>query len=249
MRYSALYHAILHATPRDDALTYSVSVSTIQSTQNTNPNPVSIHPMVTHCRVGINHPTQRLNIHVSSISPLPKSYSDALVIQISKMLYGTLSRYKARLVANGSTQVDGIDVNETFSPFVKLGMFLSHRKYGAEILERARMANCNLSWTPVDIESKLGDDGDLVSDPTFYQSLTRSLQYLTFIRPDISYVVQQVCLYMHDSREPHFSVLKWILRYVRGTLDRGLQLFSSYTTSLVAYSDADWAGYPTTRKK
>ncbi|GKC34165.1 ribonuclease H-like domain-containing protein [Tanacetum coccineum] len=214
--------------------------------------------MATHCRVGINHPTQRLNIHVSSISPLPKSYSDALVIQISKMLYGTLSRYKARLVANGSTQLIRSLMTDLGSLTYFLGisftrdssrMFLSDRKYGAEIHERAHMANCNLSWTPVDIESKLGDDGDLVSDPTFYQSLTRSLQYLTFIRPDISYVVQQVCLYMHDSREPHFSVLKWILRYVRGTLDRGLQLFSSYTTSLVAYSDADWAGYPTTRKK
>ncbi|GKE28481.1 ribonuclease H-like domain-containing protein [Tanacetum coccineum] len=33
-----------------------------------------------------------------------------------------------------------------------------------------------------------------------------------------------------------------------GTLDHGLQLFSSSTTSLVTYSDADWAGYPTTRR-
>ncbi|GJS97964.1 ribonuclease H-like domain-containing protein [Tanacetum coccineum] len=33
-----------------------------------------------------------------------------------------------------------------------------------------------------------------------------------------------------------------------GILDHGLQLFSSSTTSLVAYSDADWAGFPTTRR-
>ncbi|GJX91729.1 ribonuclease H-like domain-containing protein [Tanacetum coccineum] len=260
---------------------------------------------------------------------------------------GTLSRHKARLVANGSTLLESIDVDETFSPVVKpstiqtvlslatsrhwslhqldvknaflhadlskiiymhqppgfrdsahpdyglkqaprawfqrfaayitriigflhqefsmtdlgslnyflgisvtrdsSGMFLSQHKYAAEILERAHMANCNPSRTPVDTESKLGDDGDPVSDSTFYRSLAGSLKYLTFTRPDISYAVQQVCLYMHDTREPRFSTLKWILRYVHGTLNHGLKLFSSSTTSLVAYSDADWAGCPTTR--
>ncbi|GJU50918.1 ribonuclease H-like domain-containing protein [Tanacetum coccineum] len=34
---------------------------------------------------------------------------------------GTLSRYKDRLVANGSTQLEGVDVDETFSPVVKSG--------------------------------------------------------------------------------------------------------------------------------
>ncbi|GJV99684.1 ribonuclease H-like domain-containing protein [Tanacetum coccineum] len=94
------------------------------------------------------------------------------------------------------------------------GLFLSQRKYVVETLERAHMVNFNPCRTPVDTESKLGDDGDPVSDPTLYQSLVGSLQYLTFTRHDISYVVQQVCLHMHDPREPHFSALKRILRYV-----------------------------------
>ncbi|GKA44662.1 ribonuclease H-like domain-containing protein [Tanacetum coccineum] len=128
------------------------------------------------------------------------------------------------------------------------GMFLSQRKYAMEILERAHMVGCNSSRTPVDTESKLGDGGTPVVDPTLYRSLAGSLQYLTFTRPDITYAVQQVCLYMHDPREPHFSALKRILRYVQGTLDYGLQLFSSTTDSLIAYSDADWAGCPTTRR-
>ncbi|GJT02144.1 ribonuclease H-like domain-containing protein [Tanacetum coccineum] len=39
-------------------------------------------------------------------------------------------------------------------------MFLSQCKYATEILERAHMASCNPSQTPVDTESKLRDDGD-----------------------------------------------------------------------------------------
>nr|GEZ48642.1 hypothetical protein [Tanacetum cinerariifolium] len=96
-------------------------------------------------------------------------------------------------------------------------------------------------------DSKQGPDGVPVQDPTLYYNLTRGLQYATFTRPDLSYAVQQVCLYMHDPREPHFAALKRILRYVKVTLDFGLYLYASDTTSLVGYTDADWAGRPSTR--
>nr|GEV30164.1 ribonuclease H-like domain-containing protein [Tanacetum cinerariifolium] len=93
-------------------------------------------------------------------------------------------------------------------------MFLSQRKYATEIFERARMVNYNPSRTPVDTESKVGDDGDPISDPTLYESLAGALQ-CTFTRPDIFYAAQQVSLYMYDPREPYLLALKRILRYVR----------------------------------
>ncbi|GJW27312.1 ribonuclease H-like domain-containing protein [Tanacetum coccineum] len=102
------------------------------------------------------------------------------------------------------------------------------------------MQKCNPCKTLVDTESKLGADGHPVSNSTLYQSLAGALQYLTFTRPDISYAVQQVCLYMHDLREPHLAALKGILRYVRDTIDHGV-LSTSHLTS---YIDADWAGCP-----
>ncbi|GJV09253.1 ribonuclease H-like domain-containing protein [Tanacetum coccineum] len=67
-----------------------------------------------------------------------------------------------------------------------LGMFLSHCKYAAEILERAHMVSCNPRRTPVDTEYKLGDDGDPVSDLTLYQSLAGSIQYNAFTRSEYS---------------------------------------------------------------
>nr|GEZ92529.1 ribonuclease H-like domain-containing protein [Tanacetum cinerariifolium] len=179
-----------------------------------------------------------------------------------------LSRYKARLVANGSTQLEGVDVDENFSPVVKPRTIRT-------VLSLAASRHWPVHQLDIKNVFLHGDLSETVymHQPTGFQDSTRpdyefamtdlcSLNYFLGIsvtrdslgmflsqkKLDISYVVQHVCLHMHDPREPHFSVLKRILRYVRGTLDYGLQLFSSSTTDLVAYSDADWAGCPTTRR-
>jgi len=137
----------------------------------------------------------------------------------------------------------GMQVQRTAS-----GLFLSQHWYMLDILERAGMADCKPCATPVDINLKLSADGDPISDATDYRSLAGALQYLTFTRPDLAYAVQQVCLHMHDPREPHLAALKRILRYVRGTLDLGLHIRASSQSDLVVYSDADWTGCPDTRK-
>ncbi|GJV92108.1 ribonuclease H-like domain-containing protein [Tanacetum coccineum] len=102
----------------------------------------------------------------------------------------------------------GISATRTTS-----GIFLSQTKYATEILEQAQMLNCNPCRTPIDTEKKLGPEGSPVTDPTLYRSLAGSLQYLTFTRPDLSYAVQQLCLYMHDPREPHLNAMKRVLRF------------------------------------
>ena len=53
---------------------------------------------------------------------------------------------------------------------------------------------------------------------------------------------------MHDPREPHMKALRRILRYIQGTSHHGLQLLKHQGLSLVAYTDVDWAGCPTTRR-
>jgi len=105
------------------------------------------------------------------------------------------------------------------------GLLLSQRQYMMDILERAGMSDCKPCATPVVANPKLSADGGVpVADPTDFRSLAGALQYLTFTRPDIAYAVQQVCLHMHDPREPHLAALKRILRYIRGTLHLGLLL-------------------------
>ncbi|GKC68057.1 ribonuclease H-like domain-containing protein [Tanacetum coccineum] len=53
-------------------------------------------------------------------------------------------------------------------------------------------------------------------------------------------------VYMHDRQELHLAALKRILSYVQGILEFGLRLYASSGSSLVAYSNANWAGCPAT---
>jgi hypothetical protein len=91
-----------------------------------------------------------------------------------------------------------------------------------------------------------GDSGPPVEDVPQFQSIAGALQYSTFTRPDITYTVQQICLHMHDPREPHLTVMKHIMCYLQGTPDYGLLLRRSSSSDLIIYMDADWAGCPNT---
>jgi hypothetical protein len=129
------------------------------------------------------------------------------------------------------------------------GLFLSQRQYAVDLLQRAGMLECHPTATPVDAHAKLSaTNGSPVADPTQYRSLAGALQYLTLTRPDIAYAVQQVCPFMYAPREPHLALLKRILQYIKGSLSTGLHLGTGSIDTLTAYSDADWAGCPDSRR-
>lgn len=86
------------------------------------------------------------------------------------------------------------------------GLFLCQQQYALELLDCAHMLNCKPVPTPIDTSSKLSASaGALLSQPTLYRSLTGALQYLTLTRPDISYAVQQICLFMHAPWDSHMQ--------------------------------------------
>jgi histone deacetylase 1/2 len=115
----------------------------------------------------------------------------------------------------------GIEVSSPSSS----SLLLRQRKYALELLTRAGMLKCTPVTTPMASSERLcSTDGDLLSaeEATQYRSLVGGLQYLTMTRPDLSFVVNKVCQYLHEPRTPHWSAVKRILRYVRYTVDTGL---------------------------
>jgi hypothetical protein len=70
------------------------------------------------------------------------------------------------------------------------GLLLSQEQYMMEILNRAGMAESKPCSTPVDTNPKVSATDDApVADASDFHSLAGALQYLTFTRPDIAYVV------------------------------------------------------------
>ena len=129
------------------------------------------------------------------------------------------------------------------------GLFISQLKYARDILTRAQLLDSKPVHTPMVVSQHLTVAGSPFSNPTLYRSLVGALQYLTITGPDIAHAVNSVSQFLHAPTIDHFLAVKRILRYVKGTLHFGLTFRpSTIPSALVAYSDADWAGCPDTRR-
>jgi hypothetical protein len=82
-----------------------------------------------------------------------------------------------------------------------------------------------------------------LEDPTQYRAILGALQYATVTRPGLTYSVNKVSQFFAQPTDMHWQALKRILRYVKGTLNMGLNLQPGSNLTLNAYCDADWVGY------
>jgi histone deacetylase 1/2 len=119
---------------------------------------------------------------------------------------------------------------------------LSQERYAADILNRSGMDKAKTIDTPLSAFEKLsltyGSKLGL-EDCTRYRSLVGALQYLTLTRPDILFAVNKVCQFLHAPTTVHWSVVKRILRYVRGTVDIRHKIKRSKSMMVSAFSRAD----------
>ena len=124
-------------------------------------------------------------------------------------------------------------------------VWIGQPAYAESVLQKFGMESANPVNTPIDPSTKLvktTEDIDIV-DQRLYQSVVGSLLYLsTGTRPDITYALSNVAKFCANPNKQHWTAIKRIMRYLKGTLHVGLLYSKDGSKDCIGYSDADWAG-------
>jgi len=78
-----------------------------------------------------------------------------------------------------------------------------------------------------------------------YVSAVGSLMYaMVYTRPDLSQAASMISRYMHDPGTGHWEAVKWVLWYIKGTIDVRLvfEKDSIGKQECIGYIDSDYAG-------
>ncbi|CAL9002956.1 unnamed protein product [Prunus brigantina] len=102
------------------------------------------------------------------------------------------------------------------------GLFLNQYKYVLDLLQETGMLETKPVITPIDCKAKLGLDGELLADASYYLRLVGRLIYLTITRPDIYHAVSLVSQFIHSPRSTHLQAIKRILHYLKGSISRDI---------------------------
>ena len=109
--------------------------------------------------------------------------------------------------------------------------------------KRFRMEDCKPINTPMQTCFNLSKDDDSKSiDQRQYKSMIGNLLHVTTSRLDVMQVVGQVARFQESPKESHALAVKRIFRYLKGIEEFGLWYPKGKDLSLIAYTDADWAG-------
>ena len=135
---------------------------------------------------------------------------------------------------------------------------LDQERYVQDLIDGFKMTDCKLATTPAipgEVLPKIhqGEKYPGLNDPadkTLYRTMVGKLVYaIVGTRPDIAFAVSQVARHFENPTVSHLSAVKRIIRYLKGTISKGL-LFDATTdiTELMCYCDSDWGSCPDTRR-
>ena len=127
-------------------------------------------------------------------------------------------------------------------------IWLSQKNYLKKILQRFNMQDCKPISTPLPINFKLSssmspsNEARMEMSRVPYASAVGSLMFaMVCTRPDIAQAVGAVSRYMVNPGKEHWSAVKRILRYVKGTSNVAL-CYGGSNFTVRGYVDSDYAG-------
>ena len=124
-------------------------------------------------------------------------------------------------------------------------VIMSQKQYVEKILSKFNMADCKPKPIPcvsgAEKESE-NVDSPLLDDPKLYRAIVGSLIYvMTGTRPDICYAVTKLSQNMAKPTQSDLSMAKNVLRYLKGSIERGLTFQrSELPLKLTGFCDSDW---------
>ncbi|CAB0008728.1 unnamed protein product, partial [Nesidiocoris tenuis] len=150
------------------------------------------------------------------------------------------------------------DLTYTYQPTKYLGMEiikktglikLSQESYLQSVLERYGMENTKSAATPMMTGSSTLEEQQRSDGQFPYRECVGSLLYLSNkTRPDVAYAISFASRHMENPTRQDVANVKRTLKYLSGSSSAGIQYQWDGNDRLVAYSDADFANDPETRK-
>ena len=120
------------------------------------------------------------------------------------------------------------------------GLKLSQEHYVEKILRKFEHFDCKPVSTPYDPSSQLKKNREHSVTQIEYPQIIGSLMYLmNCTRPDIAYAVGRLSRYTQSPNQDHLTVVRRVLKYLRGTINYGL-CFSGFPSVLEGFSNANW---------
>ncbi|KAF9660890.1 hypothetical protein SADUNF_Sadunf19G0010700 [Salix dunnii] len=192
------------------------------------------HPMITRSKLGIFKPKTYMasilrNPNTAAyLTSTPESAQQALTIPT----LGSVTYFLGFETTRGA---DGIHLSQT--------------KYTIDLLKKTNMLEANPCPTPMNQSNKLHlQDSEPFEYITLYRSTIGALQYLTLSRPDIAFLVNKLSQFLQSPTQNHWQACKRILRYLAGSIGKGIQFTNTATLSIESFCDSDWASSLDDRK-
>jgi hypothetical protein len=133
-----------------------------------------------------------------------------------------------------------------------------------KVVDKFRMNDCKPATTPEEptkltkSQSPTTDEGKTEMEKKPYRSAVGSIAYIALSsRPDITHAVNEVSSHFNNPGQAHWIAVLKIIRYLKGTKGKTLVFASpmnratdleNYVPIITAFSDADYAGCPDTRR-